>query len=277
MSDSTPDNPGEEAAEQGPRPAPGPRPRPDRARIGLAIVVPVLIVAALVAVFVSRDNEPAPLAEDRLLQYCSTAIERDALELPDPSEAASEEVKNGVPVTAGRMVLLTERMLEVSPDRQKPELRKQVAAYRSLVRSRDPAGFTAPELLESLNQVGNAVAATCEMQKVDFAVSQFRYVDFPRELEAGRASFSMRNESNEAHQMVLFRRNAEFGGPFAEILESGQVGERATRVALGRADPDRTDVMAVELLVGDYALTCFIKSGPEEHWEKGEIAEFNVH
>ena len=276
MSDSPTDNPGQQA-EPGSRPAPGPKPLPDRARIALAIAVAVLIGAALAAVFVSRDNEPAPLAEDRLLQYCSTAIERDALELPDISQAASEEVKNGVPVTAGRMVLLTERMLAVAPDRQKPELRKQVAAYRSMVRTRDAAGFAAPELLESLNKSGTAAAATCKMQEVDFAVSQFRYVDFPRELEAGRASFSMRNESNEEHQMVLFRRKAEFPGPFAEILEGGDVGEQATRVAEGRADPDKTDVMAVELLVGDYALTCFIRSGPEEHWKKGEIAEFNVH
>lgn len=256
---------------------PGPVPErqiPDRRRMAVAIAVPVLIVAALIAVFVSRD-EPAVMGEDPLIQYCSTAIERDSIALPDPN-ADSEEVKNSVPVTAGRLVLLTERMLEVAPDKVKPDLESQIDAYRNLVRTRDPAGFRDAKLLASMNRTGEADASTCSMQKVQFAASQFTYRDFPRELNSGRTSFLMRNEANEKHQMVLFRRKDEFGGPFVEILEGGEQNDQATLVARGEADPDKMDTMSVELVGGEYALTCFIKSGPDEHWKKGEISEFSV-
>jgi hypothetical protein len=174
------------------------------------------------------------------------------------------------------LVLLTERMLEVAPDKVKPELKAQIAAYRELVRSRDPAGFAAPKLLSSLNKTGTADAGTCSMQKVEFAASQFRYRDFPTELNSGRASFTMNNEANERHQMVLFRRKSEFEGKFVDILKRGKQDEEATRVAAGEAAPDKTDVMSVELVGGEYALTCFIKSGTEEHWKRGEISEFSV-
>jgi hypothetical protein len=257
------------------RPAPARKPLPDRWRKAVALAVPVLIVAALIAVFVTRNDEPAALGEDPLIQYCTTAIERDSIRLPDPA-ATSEEAKNSVPVTAGRMVLLTERMLEVAPEEVQPDLKDQIAAYRDLVRSRDPGGFADSKLLSSLNKTGRADAGTCSMQKVEFAASQFRYRDFPSELNSGRTSLTMNNEANEKHQMVVFRRKPEFGGSFTDILERGRQEEEATRVATGEADPDETDVMSVELTGGEYALTCFVKSGTEEHWEKGEIAEFTV-
>lgn len=275
MSESGSEEPLREEPEGGALPVPAGRP-PDRWRMAVAIAVPVLIVAALIAVFVTRDDEPQTLNEDRLNQYCATAIERDAIELPAAAPADPEEVMDPVPVVAGRMVLLSERMLESAPEEVKPELEAQIAAYRELVRSSDSEGFADPELLASLNKVGEAAASTCSMQRVEFAASQFRYRDFPTELRSGRASLLMRNEANERHQMVLFRRNPEFTGSFADVLRRGKQDEEATRVATGQADPDEIDVMAVELLVGDYALTCFIESGPEKHWEKGELAEFSV-
>ncbi len=266
---------GADGPEEDARPAPAGRPT-DRWRVAVAIAVPVLIVAALIAVFVTRDDEPQASGEDPLIQYCATAIERDSIELPVAAQAEPEEAAGPVPVAAGRMVLLTERMLEYAPEDVRPELEAQIAAYRELVRTSDPAGFVEAGLLESLNKVGRAAASTCSMQQVEFAASQFRYRDFPRELDSGRTSFLMRNEANERHQMVLFRRNPEFTGSFADVLERGKQDEEATRIATGQADPDELDVMAVELFVGDYALTCFIESGTEVHWEMGEIAEFSV-
>lgn len=275
MNDTPPEKPVTKAPSEAAQPEPTRKTPPDRRRMAVALAVPALIVAALIAVFVTRNDEPPAVGDDPLIQYCSTAIERDSIRLPDPA-ADSEEVKNSVPVTAGRMVLLTERMLEVAPEDVQTELKAQIAAYRDLVRSRDPADFADSKLLSSLNKTGRADADTCSMQKVEFAASQFRYRDFPTELNSGRTSLTMNNEANEKHQMVVFRRKPEFEGSFTDILRRGKQEDEATRVATGEADPDKTDVMSVELTGGEYALTCFIRSGPEEHWKKGEIAEFTV-
>jgi hypothetical protein len=233
-------------------------------------------VAALVAVLVTRDDGPPAVGEDPLVLYCATAVERDSIPLPDPADADNPDVRNSVPPTAARMVLLTEKMFGVAPQQVKPDLQRQINIYREVVRSGDARGFEKPELLDALNKVAAEDVATCSLQKVEFAASQFQYRGFPDELESGKSSFRMRNESNERHEMVLFRRNPEFGGEFSKILRENKEGEQATRMATGKADPDKTDYMVVDLLNGDYALTCFVKSGPDFHWQKGEIKEFHV-
>jgi hypothetical protein len=252
------------------------KPPPDRWRSAVAIAIPVLIVAALVAVWVGRDDDPVATGEDPLIQYCATVVERDAIDLPDADDASSPEVRERVPALAARMILLTERMFSVAPAEMKPHLQRQINVYRDVVKSSDAAGFEKAELLESVNKVAAEDVSTCNFERVEFAASQFRYRDFPDELNSGRASLRMRNESNETHEMILFRRNPEFDGPFSNLLKAEKEGEQATRVAGGRADPGKTDYLVVELLNGEYALTCFVRSGPEFHWQKGEIKEFHV-
>lgn len=252
------------------------RPPLDNRRKAVAIAIPILMVAALVAVLITRDDEPAAVGEDPLITYCATAVERDSISLPEPARANDPEVRNSVPPTAARMVLLTEKMFTAAPQHIKPDLQRQINLYREVVRSGDARGFENPELLESLNKVAEEDVSICSLQEVEFTASQFQYRGFPDELDSGRSILRMRNESNERHEMILFRRNPEFGGDFSEILEAGKEQEQATRLAGGRADPGNTDHMVVELLNGDYAIACFIESGPDLHWEKGEIKEFHV-
>ncbi|HEU4869076.1 MAG TPA: hypothetical protein VFV09_15300, partial [Actinomycetota bacterium] len=126
MNDTPPEKPVTKAPSEAAQPEPTRKTPPDRRRMAVALAVPALIVAALIAVFVTRNDEPPAVGDDPLIQYCSTAIERDSIRLPDPA-ADSEEVKNSVPVTAGRMVLLTERMLEVAPEDVQTELKAQIA------------------------------------------------------------------------------------------------------------------------------------------------------
>jgi hypothetical protein len=276
LTDQTTEGP-VETGPSGSEPAvPESRPPLDGRRRAVAIAIPVLIAAALVAVLVTRDDEPAVVGEDPLVVYCATAVERDSIPIPDPAEADNPDVRNSVPPTAARMVLLTEKMFSVAPQQVKPDLQRQINLYREVVRSADARGFEKAELLDALNKVAAEDISTCNLQEVDFAASQFQYRGFPDELDSGKSSFRMRNESNERHEMVLFRRNPEFEGEFSEILSANKEGEQAILVAAGRADPEKTDYMVVDLLNGDYALTCFVKSGPDFHWQKGEIKEFYV-
>lgn len=214
-SDSETAEPGKSAATESKAP-------PDRWRKAVAIAIPVLIVAALVAVWVGRDDEPVATGEDPLIQYCATVVERDSIDLPPAAEATVPEVRERVPALAARMILLTERMFSVAPAEMKPHLQRQINAYREVVRTSDAAGFEKPELLESVNKVAAEDVSTCNFQKVEFAASGFKYRDFPDELNSGRASFRMRNESNETHEMVLFQRNPEFGGEFSKILKANK-------------------------------------------------------
>lgn len=150
-----PEGPGRPAAAKA-QPAPKPQPAPEppetgnkRWRLAVAIAIPVLMIAAFLVSRIARDEPTPTTAEDPLLVYCATLVERDSVPVPNPSQAGSEEVKETVPVLAGRMVLLTEKLITVAPNDAKAELQRQREAYRALVVNSDPAGFGSTEITES--------------------------------------------------------------------------------------------------------------------------------
>lgn len=242
----------------------------------IAIAVPVIMVAALAAVFRDSPGPVAPAREDPLISYCATVIERSSIELPDPSQAGSDEAANSVPVTAGRLVLLTERMLGVAPEEARPALRNQVESYRDLVRTGDAAGFYSPQLQASRNQVHAVSVASCDFKEFGLTATSFAYEEVPGRLGSGRYSILMRNTSRDGHEMVLFRRKPEFAGEFSAILRREAQGEEAVRLAGGYADPGTQTTVTAELLGGDYAIACFQRTAGEPHWQRGMIAEFTV-
>ena len=242
----------------------------------MALAVPLLIVAAVVVA--RRDPAPPPSrgAPDPRLTYCATVVERDAIRPPDPVGDPSEELRNSAGVTAGRLVLLTERMLQAAPEQARPPLRRELELYRRLVRMRDPAGFRSTELLEARGEALQAAAEYCRMREVDITALDFRYEGLPSMLGHGPAVLRMRNRGRERHEMVLFRRNPEFDDDFSDLLAEDHQQEQATLVAGFFAAPGATYQMAVDLPGGDYAAACLIESGGEPNWRKGMIAQFTV-
>lgn len=249
--------------------------RGSRWRIVVAAAVPVIMVAAFLVARSSREPK-APVGDDPLVRYCATVVERDSIQLPNPAQSGSEEVKKMVPVVAGRLVLLTEKMMEVAPDDAKAGLRRQEEAYRALVRTRDAAGFRSAELLASRNQVNQVDIKSCNLDQVEFAAAEFRYTGVPEKVGHGKASLQMVNEGKEAHEFVLYRRKPDFGGDFTRILRRDSQDEEAISVASGYAAPGARSNVVADLVGGDYVMVCLLRTGNEAHWQKGMITEFTV-
>ncbi len=234
------------------------------------------MLAAFLVSRIARDEPTPTAAEDPLLEYCATVIDRDAVPVPRPWQAGSEEVEETVPVLAGRMVLMTEKLLAVAPKEAKAELETQRDAYRALVVSRDPAGFRTPALTESRKRVNAIDLESCKLESVRFNATDAGYSNLPGTVKRGRTSLEMHSVGTQGHEMVLFRRNDEFPGDFVKILRSGKEDEEATRVASAYAAPGYTDTLVADLAGGDYALVCYVPSGARAHWEQGMVAEFTV-
>jgi len=242
----------------------------------MAIAIPVMILAALLIVRQGSDPGGGPPSGERYRSYCASLLERDSIRIPPPVENPSDELRREVALTAGRLILVTERMLEEAPAGVRPQLETQVATYRDLVRSRDPAGFDASQLRDARNRANAVDVDSCGLETVEFQATEYDYVELPGRLQHSRASLWMRNVGDEPHEMVLFRTNPDFSGDFAETLAAGREAEEATTVGSLHVAPGNYDVVTVDLSGGQYVMACFARSGQQVHWELGMVSEFVV-
>lgn len=243
--------------------------------MAIAAVIPLLVVAAFLVSRLGVEPSQNEAEEARVL-YCATVVERDSVEVPNPTQSDDEEVESSVPVTAGRLVLLTEKMVPLAPDAAKPALQRQEKAYRTLVSTRDVTGFRSDELVADLNEVHEINVRTCELHQVQFGAREFSYEGVPAVVQGSRVSLEMSNEGNEAHEMVVYRRKAGFDGDFAGILSRGADTEEAIMVASGYAAPGEQSNVVADLAGGDYVIVCTLRTDNEPHWQRGMIAEFSV-
>ena len=132
---------------------------------------------------------------------------------------------------------------------------------------------------------GELAAAThtgCGYEQVEVSAVNYSFIDMPASIAAGTASFSLTNDADEDHELVLFRladgetRSAE------ELLALPQEEAEASVTFSGVtfASPGETGYVAAELEPGAYFTACFLPVGGGEdgppHFTEGMVAEFEV-
>lgn len=272
LADNDHDRPSEPATPRGNR---GPVDRRGL-RMAMAVAIPLLMLAAIFRVGRDDGASSGEAGEDPLVAYCATMVQRDAVRLPAVDSDASEEDGQPAAVIAGRMILLTESMLEVAPAAARSELESQIASYRELVRTQDPAGFRSAELVGSRERLNAVNVESCGLRELEFGATEFRYEGVPPSIAPGRINLQMRNDGNEAHEMHLYRRNPESSGDFSQALSRGVHEQEAELVVGGHAAPETSAVATADLITGRYVMICVMQTGREAHWQRGMIEEFEA-
>ena len=141
------------------------------------------------------------------------------------------------------------------------------------------------EEAEVFGLYGELAAAThtgCGYEQVEVSAVNYSFIDMPASIAAGTASFSLTNDADEDHELVLFRladgetRSAE------ELLALPQEEAEASVTFSGVtfASPGETGYVAAELEPGAYFTACFLPVGGGEdgppHFTEGMVAEFEV-
>lgn len=130
--------------------------------------------------------------------------------------------------------------------------------------------------------LAEAVHTGCGYESVDVSAVEYAFVDLPTTLPAGQASFSLTNDGEEPHEMILFRRADGETRPIEDILALGEeeAGGAIAFTGVTFAEPGQTGYLAAELEAGGYATVCFIPVGGGEegppHFTEGMVAEFEV-
>jgi hypothetical protein len=159
-------------------------------------------------------------------------------------------------------------------------------AYRELAGGGEPSAFGTPAVVAASGEIADAyfegcdLAAELEVDGVDYG-----FEGLPAQVDAGRVGlrFTNRTEHDEAHEMVLFRKNPGTTETAEELLAlpEEESMSKVTMTGVVFADqPDQTAVAMYDLEPGQYVAVCFIPVGGGEdgppHFTSGMLAEFEA-
>lgn len=242
-----------------------------RSRIWKSIaVVSVLSVAAVAC----ANNDDAASGDDNDA-YCALAVELDGQE-GFPSAEQFEALRDAVPEEIRDEVnLVVERVLQAIEDGNPG------AAFA------DPdveAAFKPIDAFENevcgleLDNESEQDASVTELDPnaAQVAVSATEYAFEFQDPAAGPTSFTMSNDGDETHVMVLFKLAA--GSSIDEVLAT-EGGEGLTEVEFSSdgANPGEEAVLTADLTPGKWAMICYIPDAKgKPHFDLGMVREFTI-
>jgi hypothetical protein len=112
----------------------------------------------------------------------------------------------------------------------------------------------------------------CGWSEVAVTAVDYGYEGVPETIEAGTAIFTMTNEGDEGHEMILFRRNDGVEESFEELLEMDDAMEFVEFTAAAFAPAGETSSAAADLRAGDYVMVCFIPVGSDAFADRPAMA-----
>lgn len=159
-------------------------------------------------------------------------------------------------------------------------------AYGALGEGGDPSVFDDSDYVEAASEIASAYIGGCSTVDVlDVKGVDYGFEGIPDEVPAGRVGIRFTNatEHDEAHEMVLFRRNEGATEPVDELLAlpEEEAFAKLTMAGVVFADHPDQEVNAMwDLEAGDYIAVCFIPTGGGEdgppHFVGGMVDEFKV-
>ena len=158
--------------------------------------------------------------------------------------------------------------------------------YRGLAEGGDPSAFGEPEVVEASAAVADAYFDGCDTSaELDVAGVDYGFEGLPEQVDAGRVAIRFTNETehDEAHEMVLFRRNDGVEDSVDELLAlpEEEIMSKLTLAGVVFADaPGSEATTMLDLEPGSYVAICFIPTGGGEdgppHFTGGMVAELDV-
>lgn len=229
------------------------------------------------AVDSTEATEPEDAPSGDAEEYCALAAELDEQEdfpsveqLDALAEAAPEEIKESIDFVVGK--------------------------FKEAIESGDPgAAFADPEMEEAFGPIEEFETEECglggddeeepdqdpSVTEVDPAAAQVAVsaVEYDFEFEtpaAGRTSFTMTNDGEETHVMLLAKL-AE-GATLDQALAAEDPGEfTEEEFESDVAAPGQEAVLTADLTAGDWAMVCYIPTADgTPHYEEGMAVPFTV-
>jgi hypothetical protein len=215
----------------------------------------------------SATSAEATGSADASDPYCTLVLEMFNQESPPTAEQltqyqelAPSDIQDAVAVATPKMIAAGEDLVEQAID--------EINAFENETCGTEHEGTTPPE--------GAAREVEADAAQVDVVASDYAF-EMPDTLEAGRTSFVLTNEGNEAH-FLLIAKLAE-GATLEEAMQNEDdsmvEGFWETGIAAGGGEDD--EVITFDLEPGNYGALCFVPGADgTPHAFMGMQKEFTV-
>jgi hypothetical protein len=191
------------------------------------------------------------------------------------------------------LVPLLDEFDETAPEEVADSVAVMTGAARTVVETGDFAAFDSPEFTEAQGEVDPWMFENCDFDETaEVTASDYKFDGVPDEFDAGTAAILMTNEGAEPHEMAIMRKADGVTQSWEEILALPQEEAEALVVQVGGTFAPRKGtkgVAVVELVPGDYVVTCFVPTGTSisadgeftagtgvPHFMGGMLQEFTV-
>lgn len=158
-------------------------------------------------------------------------------------------------------------------------------AYRQLAEGGAPTAFGTPKVAASATAIADAYFDGCDLATVlEVGGVDYGFTGIPATIPAGRVGLRFTNETehDEAHELVLFRRQPGADEPVEELFALPEEESMAKVAMAGVVFADRPGQEAIgmfDLEPGRYIAVCFIPTGGEDgppHLTSGMVAELEA-
>jgi hypothetical protein len=256
-------------------------------------VLAALAVCALLLLFVASCGD-----DDDDTGSDSATTETTEAASGDPAAFCTAAIDIQTRLTEGPSVDIDQELQTVENDAP-DEVAEPARTIAGLLReaqaapNEEAAGaiFENPEFVQADRDIDEWMLDNCVgVEHFDVTAADYSFDGLPEDTSAGAKSFTVANEGQEPHVLVLFRFNDDAQESLQELLQLSEeeAMQRGTIVAEGFAQPDESDTFFVNLEPGRYAGLCPIPIGtppnapPEEgqggppHFTEGMANEFEV-
>jgi uncharacterized cupredoxin-like copper-binding protein len=143
----------------------------------------------------------------------------------------------------------------------------------------DPTGD--PAFADNIGPIDQFTLSECGYETVDVTAVEYAFEGVPETVPAGTTGFTLTNDGDEAHEMVIFRITDGVTGPIEDLFAASEeeIEQNVTFAGAALADPGQSGTSFVELEPGRYGAICFVPTGGEDgppHFTQGMTAEFEV-
>jgi hypothetical protein len=211
----------------------------------------------------------APTAANQQVEaFCNDYVDLEAAasgsdgpppETPEAAKAAAQELRT-------KIEPLIVKVEQTAPEAVKQDIATQAAAARQVFETGDFAAFDSPEFNTANTNLDKYMVANCGWQEVKVTATDHEYSGLPKTLQAGVVGFTIVNEGQDSHVLVVARFNDGVTQTVDQLiaLPEQEAFQLVTPAGAAFANPGQSDTTFIRLTPGRYAAVCPIPEGTTE-------------
>lgn len=144
-----------------------------------------------------------------------------------------------------------------------------------------------PEYSDADDIIDAKLIAECEFEKMDVTATSYEYLNIKETMQAGQTALTLRNVSDEVHEISISRINDDVDLTAREILMLGEKDALSAISLVGYTvvEPNQSETTFMNLKSGRYYAVCFTPVGTTSmnhagtgppHMLRGMLREFVV-